>query len=235
MDEFKLPRDDWFDEEGRIYKDALIENFNAIEKAFQELTDLGAINIQDINWDNVHLADVTLSSPSNKIVNLNSLLSIMHIGQMCFNEYFDGKRCVTLDYFKDGKISHITNVTLSSLAEGDFVWLSVNSDALQVVKPANLANKITNEPTGILVGQFINGAVQTKEYAKFINYNVLQPLSRMKVTPIPFYNELNKNSQQRDRSRFAGRRLGYSLINKRAGSMQRLTMPDSGYQGDGIR
>lgn len=28
---FELPNKDWFDSQGRIYKDALIENFNAIE------------------------------------------------------------------------------------------------------------------------------------------------------------------------------------------------------------
>ena len=31
VEELVLPRPDWYDTEGRIYKDALIENFNAIE------------------------------------------------------------------------------------------------------------------------------------------------------------------------------------------------------------
>ncbi|MCM1324140.1 MAG: hypothetical protein NC218_08255 [Acetobacter sp.] len=234
MEEFKLPRLDWYDEDGRIYKDALIENFNAIEAAFQELQDLGAIDIQDINWENVHLEDVTLEDEDNKIVNLRSLVKILHLDNLCFNESFTGKKCNIIEYYKDHTKKKIENVTLN-LAEGDFIFLSIVNDRLDVVKPANVATKISGESTAILVGQFINGQVQTKGNNYYINYNVLQPLSRMKVTPIPFYDQLNKNSQERPRDRFAGRRLGYTLINKRAGSMINLTMPDVGYKNDGVR
>lgn len=237
MEQFKLPRDDWFDEDGRIYKDALIENFNAIEKAFQELTDLGAIDIQDINWDNVHLENVTLSSPDDNIVNLDSLLNIMHIGKMYFNEQFSGKTCVSIDYFKDGKIVHLRNKTLSGLAAGDFVWLSVANNNLEVVKPANLDSKLANDTTGILVGQFVNGLVQSKGYGKMVQYDILEVLAKMKVTPVKVYTGKRASGQPVVRTRVNGRIIGVTEQNKKAGSFEAeySVMPDIGYEGDGVR
>ena len=46
VEELVLPRPDWYDAEGRIYKDALIENFNAIEDKLLELTRLDAFSVQ---------------------------------------------------------------------------------------------------------------------------------------------------------------------------------------------
>ena len=45
IDEFELPRLDWHDAEGSIYKDALIENFNTIEAKLIELSGLTPLDI----------------------------------------------------------------------------------------------------------------------------------------------------------------------------------------------
>ena len=41
---FELPRKDWFDEDGRIYKDALIDNLNAIEEKLNEIAMISAFS-----------------------------------------------------------------------------------------------------------------------------------------------------------------------------------------------
>ena len=46
IDLFALPRPDWYDQEGRIYKDALIENFNALEEKLIEISKLDAFDTQ---------------------------------------------------------------------------------------------------------------------------------------------------------------------------------------------
>ena len=59
---FELPRPDWHDSKGRIYKDALIENFNAIEAKLTDIAELSAVstNIPDISG--VTFEDVTFEN-----------------------------------------------------------------------------------------------------------------------------------------------------------------------------
>lgn len=234
MEVFKLPRLDWYDSDGRIYKDALIENFNAIEEAFLELQSLGNLEIEDVNWNNVHLADVTLSSDNNKIVNLRSLINILKLDSMCFNESFTGKKCNSIEYYKGGVKKTLTNKTLT-LAEGDFIFLSVANDRLDVVKPANVANKISSEPTAILVGQYAGGQVNIKGSSKKINYNILDVLAKMKTTPVPFQTGSNRVHFM-NFDRVSGRRLGVAIMNTHAGTYSGdIKLPDTGYQADGTR
>ena len=89
LDKFKLPRDDWYDTVstdqqtgeiiGRIYKEALIENFNALESKFNELSSLTAHETQIPDFATYDYEDVTLDSESNKVVNLKSFLTIMDL------------------------------------------------------------------------------------------------------------------------------------------------------------
>ena len=89
LEHFKLPRDDWYDTVstdpetgeiiGRLYKEALIENFNAIEAKLNELSGLTAYETQVPDFSNYNYEDVTLDSPNNKVVNLQSFLKIMNL------------------------------------------------------------------------------------------------------------------------------------------------------------
>ncbi|MBP5596339.1 MAG: hypothetical protein J6Y02_13210 [Pseudobutyrivibrio sp.] len=78
---FELPNDDWYDTEGRIYKDKLIENFNAIENKINELlaVDITSITQPDIN--NTTYSDVALDDEDkdDHILNFRSFLSICNI------------------------------------------------------------------------------------------------------------------------------------------------------------
>lgn len=76
IDLFALPRLDWYDKEGRIYKDALIENFNALEETLIKLSKLEAFDTQVPDIISIDYPDTTLNSPNNKIVNLRSFLNM---------------------------------------------------------------------------------------------------------------------------------------------------------------
>ena len=76
---FTLPRKDWYDNQGidsdtgeiigRIYKDVLIENFNAIEQKLIEISKLDAFDINLPDLSKIVYPDVTLDSEDDCIVN----------------------------------------------------------------------------------------------------------------------------------------------------------------------
>ena len=70
LEHFTLPRTDWYDEEGRIFKDVLIENFNALEKKLNELNALNAFEITLPDFNSIDYPDVTPDSDEDSIVNL---------------------------------------------------------------------------------------------------------------------------------------------------------------------
>ena len=97
---FELPRPDWYDSDGRIYKDALIENFNAIEARLKQLSALGQQVIgqggEIIDTSDIHLDDVTLEDLPNKILNLRSFLTIMDLFNYPIELSFNGKKVVDI-------------------------------------------------------------------------------------------------------------------------------------------
>ena len=83
LEHFKLPREDWYDEAvydskgklidagGRLYKDALIENFNAIEQKLLELARISFIDSQVVDVSTIEFPDVTLEDEDNRIIGIN--------------------------------------------------------------------------------------------------------------------------------------------------------------------
>ena len=123
LDKFKLPRDDWYDTVstdketgeiiGRIYKEALIENFNALESKFNELSSLTAYKTQIPDFATYDYEDVTLDSESNKVVNLKSFLTIMDLVGVPLDISFSGKICKKISYYDNNmKLHTITNQTI---------------------------------------------------------------------------------------------------------------------------
>ena len=76
MENFELPRDDWYDEEGRLYKDVIIENLNALENKLIELSGINITNIPLPDISNIEYPDTDLNSDESSIVNLKSFLNI---------------------------------------------------------------------------------------------------------------------------------------------------------------
>lgn len=235
IDRFELPRDDWYDSDGRVYKDALIENFNAIEEKLNGLQNLSPIDVQELDWDTVSIADTTLLSDENKVVNIKSLANIMKFDDnMPVAIEIDGKKIVKLIYYHDGLKNTITDRTLD-IDDGEFVWFDPSDGSTSVIDSDTLLENIDNNVDGFLLGGFTGGQLYLSFVPRLIDYDVLGALAKMKVTPVRFTNGLGKNSQTVYRDRVAGRRLGATCINKRAGSMHSLILPDSGYEPDGTR
>ncbi len=238
IDRFVLPRADWYDTEGRIYKDALIENFNAIEAKLLEIQKLDPFNIQEVDWSTVSIPDVTLSSSDNKVVNLNSLISIMKLNSgLPITANVEGKTIKRLEWYYNNTYHSLANKTLT-IGNGQFVKLDLTDGTLTVVDASDVEDVQADER---IIGGFTGGKMFLSFIPRLIDYDVLGNLANMKQVGIPFTNQLGKNSQKVNRDRIAGRRLGATWINKNAGTMRfadgatYIVMPDSGYEPDGSR
>lgn len=173
---FELPRKDWYDvvEEnpigqivGRIYKDALIENFNAIESKLIDITELDALDIQLPDFSTINYPDVTLASDDNCIVNLKSFLDICNIYDYPFDISFNGTKC-SLSYFHktdNGSIILRTVVNQETNADdtNKFIYLDVNNNTLI----ANDAIKV--EDKYIFIGVYSNSRVFSNESPKIMD------------------------------------------------------------------
>lgn len=127
LEHFNLPRQDWYDVvstdektgeiRGRIYKDRLIENFNAIETKLNEITKLQPYNTKYPDISKFIYSDVTLSSDTNKVVNLKSFIDILGLKNTPLVVQFGDKRLVRLTYYDSNyKLKNISNIDLSTIS-----------------------------------------------------------------------------------------------------------------------
>ena len=174
---FVLPRLDWYDEEGRIYKDALIENFNAIERRLQELGDLGESIIGSSglpDTSDVHLDDVTMEDLPNKILNLKSYLDVVDMVNYPFECVFNGKKLVKLSYYNSNyEFKTITNKTLSVNNSNKYVYFNYNTNNVAA------SSSTTSPANSLLIGVYADGAIRGLESMEYANINVLYYLARM--------------------------------------------------------
>ena len=127
LEHFNLPRQDWYDVvstdektgeiRGRIYKDRLIENFNAIETKLNEITKLQPYNTKYPDISKFIYSDVTLSSDTNKVVNIKSFIDILGLKNTPLVVQFGDKRLVRLTYYDNNyKLKNISNIDLSTIS-----------------------------------------------------------------------------------------------------------------------
>lgn len=127
LEHFNLPRPDWYDVvstdektgeiRGRIYKDRLIENFNAIETKLNEIAKLQPYNTKYPDISKFIYSDVTLSSDTNKVVNLKSFIDILGLKNTPLVVQFGDKRLVRLTYYDNNyKLKNISNIDLSTIS-----------------------------------------------------------------------------------------------------------------------
>lgn len=126
LEHFKLPREDWYDvvstdeitgeKRGRIYKDRLIENFNAIEEELSELTALQPYNTKYPDTSKYIYSDTTLNSETNKVVNLKSFIDIMNLKNVPLSVEFNETMLKRLVYYdNEYKIRVLSNMTISGV------------------------------------------------------------------------------------------------------------------------
>lgn len=175
LEHFELPRDDWYDTvstdektgqiRGRIYKDRLIENFNAIESKLNELTNLQPYNTKYPDTSKFVYSDTTLDSDTNKVVNLKSFIDIMHLKNVPLAVEFDGTILRRLTYYSDEyKPVVIANIQIEDVStDKPFIVASVGDQT--VVATAD----VTEIADGVILGKY-NGETIDSCYSKPVTY-----------------------------------------------------------------
>lgn len=171
IEKFVLPRLDWHDNIaidtdtgeiiGRLYKDALIENFNAIENKALEIQGLDIFDIAIPEPKDVVYPDTTLDSDDNQIINLKSFIEILGLRGYPFELTFSGATCTKCKYYGynnasglDTQIRTITNMATGASASKPYIYLDpVNNTIDSTATP--------RQDTGYysLIGYYINGKV----------------------------------------------------------------------------
>lgn len=175
---FELPRQDWYDEQGRIYKDALIENFNAIESKLRELAELGESIIDSgggsIDTSDVQLDDVTLNSSDTKIINLRSFLTIMNLFNYPMELSFNGKKVVRCAYWnEDFEYIVLSNKNTNCNDTDKYIYLNY------VQKTITSRQTVATPENCILIGVYSDGQIRGVGSFEYININLLYYLARM--------------------------------------------------------
>ena len=232
LENFDIPRKDWYDSEGRIYKDALIENFNAIEEELNSLQELTPFVVSEIDWQTVEIPDVTLDSEDTSLINLKSLIDILGLDTFPAICDVSGVTITHLMWYYDGKRNNIRDRKLT-ISDGQFVWFKPSTGDITVVSASVAKSNITSNVEGYLLGYCNNGQLYTIYSPLLIDYDVLIPLSKMQVkgisrggwgqgAPNPF-------------ARVSGRNLGVSWRNSKSSDNGQMIVPDVGYEPDGQR
>lgn len=145
VEKFQLPRLDWHDQVsvdapsgeiiGRIYKDALIENFNAIEEKTDELQSLDVFDITIPDPTSVVYPDTTLESNDNQVINLISLIRILNLEGYPIELSFTGTTCTKCKYYKivndtTVDIRTIQNINTKATDTNRYIYLDMANNTV---------------------------------------------------------------------------------------------------------
>ena len=208
IERLELPRLDWYDSEGRINKDALIENFNAIETKINELANVSAFIIEAPDFSTFSYDDTTLESADNKVINLKSFINIMHLKGFPLKCVFADNVLKTLQYYNDNyRLITISDVTLSDLGTNNknWVYLDYSEDIVYVSDDA------TNANGDVLIACYDNGVVYSIGDMGLIDVNILDVLSKMSDYSQSFnVNRKNENGARITYNHNGNRLMGYT-------------------------
>lgn len=173
---FSLPREDWYDEEGRIYKDILIENFNAIQDKLLQISQLSPFNTTPPDITQVVYPDVTLDSPEDKIVNMRSFVDIMKLKGYPLVSSFSSNKIKKIMYYDDNyTLQTMTNVNTTATESKPYVFLNYVNNTISAssseVTPSN----------SVLIGCFVSGSLRSINGTDYANINLLWALSQMAI------------------------------------------------------
>lgn len=174
--EFELPNPNWYDEQGRIYKDILITNFNAIEDKLNELSSLDALEITVPSWNDVHIEDVDIyTAPDNRVVNLKTLIETLHLVNFPISVKFTGTTCDNIQYYDSTyNIISISDRKLPDLSPNK-PYIFLNPVTIELYCTSDYSN-VNNH---IFIGVYDNGIVNHNYSLDFCDINALSVLSKM--------------------------------------------------------
>lgn len=178
VEKFVLPREDWYDNEGRIYKDALIENFNAIEAKLLQVSRLDAFDVDLPDITKITYPDIEdiETAEDNQIINLKSLLEMSDLIGYPIELVTSGKTIKKLCYWgTDYQYHQILDKTVPMGKVNCYVYLNY-------VLGNVFANdsEITPE-NSVLIGCYVNGIIKHVNTYDYGFINLLYYLSKMKI------------------------------------------------------
>lgn len=181
MDLFELPRDDWYDDRGRLYKDAIIENLNAIEDKLNELAAIDAFDAEAPDVSTLSLEDVTLESEDNKIVNLKSLVDILDIVNYPMELEFEGTKIKKISYY-NSSYSYVTrtNITTNLNSENNYLFYNFSDNTVRVSSSVSIGANET------LLACYVDGRVVSLFTPFFAGLNLMYLLSHMNTSTMDF-------------------------------------------------
>lgn len=179
IERFELPVPQWYDSEKRIYKDRLIENFNAIEAKLLEISQLDAFRVEPPDFSTIDIPNVTLDSPDDSIINLRSLLVLLTGNTLAYplSCEFEGTLLKHLSFFSypDYRYIILTDVETNANATNRYVFTDRSTGDISVSSnPARPEN-------GRLIGVFCEDRVIGIYDDTFIGINILELLAKMKT------------------------------------------------------
>lgn len=133
IDPFELPYPNWYDAEGRIYKDVLIKNFNAIEEKINEIAAIDISSIATPDISSVVYPDVTLTSTDSdeQILNLRSFLDICDLINFPLVVKTNGNLRVTrVEYWGSDYAYHTITTGCTPDESNPFVYLNYDNNTL---------------------------------------------------------------------------------------------------------
>ena len=223
LSRFSLPRKDWYDDQGtdpntgeiigRIYKDVLIENFNAIEQKLIEISKLDAFDVNLPDFSKIVYPDVTLDSEEDCIVNLRSLMDIMDCRNYPISCSFNGTKCTKMVFYDANNklIERLDAQETGASSDKPWVYCKItNGDVYaseESVTPQNC----------MFIGCYTDNSIKCIESGYLIGKNLLQALSKM-----AFQNLGNITARQGDRDAHNwtdnGDTVGHSDTERHSGS-----------------
>lgn len=224
IEELELPRPDWYDTEGRINKDALIENFNAIEAKLIELANVSPFEISGPDFSTFNYDDTTLESPDNKAVNLRSLINILNIKGFPIVCNFSGTVLKKLQYYNnDYRLVTISNVNLSELGTNNriFVYLDYSEDIVYISSDGSNYNE------DMLIACYDDGIIHTLGGLGLIDVNILQVCADMRRVPVK-YNNVQEVTNNGWTAKNGIRAVGMGLRESRGDNSYPITYYDFG-------
>lgn len=223
---FDLPRKDWYDNQGvdpntgeiigRIYKDVLIENFNAIEQKLIEISKLDAFDTTLPNLSEIVYPDATLDSEDDCIVNFRSFMNIMNCINYPISCTFSGTKCTKMVFYNTNNKLIERLDTQETNASSSNPWVYCNLTTGEVYA----SNKSATPSGCMFVGCYTDGVIKCIESGYLIGRNVLQPLSRMKFQNLGKITADGNNAGNRDPKNWtdSGDTIGWSDTQRYSGS-----------------
>lgn len=180
IERFELPRKDWYDEEGRIYKDVLIENFNAIEEKLISISQLDVFITDLPDFADMSYPDVTLDDDDNKVVNLKSFLEITGIVNYPIELVFDGKTCKKISWWGDDYKYHtVEDDPTAASTSSPYIYFKPNPTDGNYVYATSSS---TTPSDAYFIGFYDGSRVVTANTAIPLDLNLLEGLSQMETT-----------------------------------------------------